>query len=448
MPFPKIKPHQVAAVIAEYEAGATITALGEKYECHGNTIVNTVRKHGGRVRTDAESRAMASMTRRNFTPAEDAKVAAEYASGKSRRDLAKQFGVGEEAITQALARSGTAMRPIREALNLALTRNPDQAVRYLNGQKLFGRATDDGAEQRIVDAYLKDRTQSMPVIAKRFGYSTMLVKNALARRDLVPRRKTYRYQLNEAFFDDALTNPVSASIVGLWMTDGCVMRRPGGMLSLSLAGDDGKYVEQVRDLIGTDRPVKVDSRERRVGKYFRRPTTSLHVASDRLATALGKYGVVPRKTYSAEFHSGLEHSAAAWSGCIDGDGWIIYRIAPNKRDRLIPVVGLCGAAQLLNQFASFVRPIVATNAKVRQAAPNVWNFVLVGWAAVQVIRVLVASTPIGLPRKRATAADILADFSSIPSDGKRCLPAGMIQTLTANRLAARIESLRSSVSLS
>lgn len=146
------------------------------------------------------------------------------------------------------------------------------------------------------------------------------------------------HTLNENAFD-TLTEE-SAYWVGFLMADGCVS---GRYLRLGLAEIDLPHIEKLKTFLGSSHVVA----------YSPEGVYQFAVSSRRLASALAKYGVVPRKTHSAQV-IGLEHNRHFWRGVIDGDGSLgIYRSGRNMLPR--PRIQLVGSRELLTQFIAFVK---------------------------------------------------------------------------------------------
>lgn len=122
---------------------------------------------------------------------------------------------------------------------------------------------------------------------------------------------------NENFFDN-IDSEEKAYVLGLIIADGCVSyfskrenRSP--VVSICLHKNDSYLLEKIKELWGTDNKT-----------YFSRNEAQIKAVSRQMADALGKYGVVPRKSFVTRFP--YEVQEQYWPhlirGIFDGDGCI------------------------------------------------------------------------------------------------------------------------------
>ncbi len=262
----------------------------------------------------------------------------------------------------------------------------------------------DAEEAEIVREYLAG--ESGTAIAARHGTYGVMVYNILKRYGHERRTHTLTYKLNEAAFDDAEQNEVASYFVGLLMADGCVYRPKQCQtgIYLSLQAGDSCMVEKFRDFLGTDRPV------RRHKNHNWKEQASFCVHSDRLAAAIAKYGVVPRKSFTARPQGGMEGNAWFWRGCVDGDGCV--RLARNREGRPVTNLRLYGSRDTCEAFSAFCKRIVDTEAAVRPVL-SIFGFSLSGFNAYEVIKVLYSGCTIAMPRKLEMARRIIDHYKSL-----------------------------------
>lgn len=91
-----------AAVVAAYEAGATVEALAERHGC--STPV---------IRSVLEAQGVARRPRGPRSPLEGVEddVVADYRAGATVRQLVDAYGADQRTIRKVLAERGVAMRP-------------------------------------------------------------------------------------------------------------------------------------------------------------------------------------------------------------------------------------------------------------------------------------------------------------------------------------------------
>lgn len=213
------------------------------------------------------------------------------------------------------------------------------------------------------------------------------------------RHPNRKYDLDESVFDHAETDPTAAYWVGFLMADGSVKIRTSGQhtVTLALAESDGNHVEAFRRFLKTDSPVKVYKNSR--GYANSKDLSTLTVTSKRLAVALSRYGVVPKKSKTAEVKL-LERNRDFWRGMIDGDGWFTIR-----RDG--PILGLTGSLQIIAQFGDFVKESIGHTCNIH---PNhsVWKLSTFGRQTRALAELLYQNGDVSLSRKLAKAQSAMA----------------------------------------
>lgn len=95
----RLRPSKRAELVADYEAGLPVKAIGEKYGVHRSTIPMVVRRAGVAVRAaglDADQSVRASSL---------------YKSGMTLAQTARHLGIGDDAVRQAVLDEGGQIRP-------------------------------------------------------------------------------------------------------------------------------------------------------------------------------------------------------------------------------------------------------------------------------------------------------------------------------------------------
>ncbi len=141
------------------------------------------------------------------------------------------------------------------------------------------------------------------------------------------------------------------------------------------------------------------------------------MTSAQIARDLARYGVTPRKTFTAKVAL-LETNRHFWRGAVDGDGWvgISRRSSGNRKNRDDPRICLCGSHDMLEQWSAFVCGITACKGSVVRAGASIWQCGAQGRHAVRVINALYSDCHVALPRKLNSAKKIIERFSSLRSE--------------------------------
>ncbi len=269
--------------------------------------------------------------------------------------------------------------------------------------------TPEAREQVSVDYLTGD--YSLDTLAARYGVTPPAIRQILIKRG-VPRRRQGLHgrhcRLNEAAFDTA--TPQAAYWTGWLTADGGVTHDRGMQPRVvsSVKYSDRAHLVSLRDFLGSTHAI-CDW-----GRDGGSPTQStLQVRSSRLAAALSKFGVVPRKS-GRESVQLLAHDRDFWRGVVDGDGCLQIAQRPRRGRRIpTPRLALVGSKRLLEQFLEFARSIWPTKATVRPHRGGVVYLVaLTTRACVAVTRVLYADAEVALARKRLRAKEIVRQFGS------------------------------------
>ena len=210
------------------------------------------------------------------------------------------------------------------------------------------------------------------------------------------------HSLNEAVFDNAAESEEAAYWVGFLMADGCVRHpRRDKVICLVLKWSDRGHIERLRAFLGSTHPIiPRNAGPRGYGSGKGNPNAGagayFSVNSHRLADALAKYGVLPRKSLTAKV-SGLEENRHFWRGVIDGDGGVYESARASGRIR--PSVYLCGSLELLWQFADFVQKSVGGSLPGVTGLGTIWQCSVQDRRAVAFIHQVYGDCEVALPRK-------------------------------------------------
>ena len=209
------------------------------------------------------------------------------------------------------------------------------------------------------------------------------------------------YDLDEHYFDQ-IDTPEKAYWLGFIAGDGCVS--DDGCLTVALAAVDAGHLESLASALRTTSPVRHTLNSAR-GRTFKR--ASLAVYSRYMTQALGRHGILPRKSLTLEPWDGpadlLQHY---WRGLVDADGTIGKE--PSWR------VALVGTRPIVAAFGDWAQGIAPTSTAQPRPRGKIWRFSVNGRVAARsIVQVLYSDCTAALPRKAARAAALIATGPAI-----------------------------------
>ena len=249
------------------------------------------------------------------------------------------------------------------------------------------------------------RGDRVHAIAATYSISTAAVRRIAARSGLPPRKEWRRlYPLDESAFD----RPTNTGwwLIGLLAADGSICTTED-RVSLCQATKDIDVLHAFYQYVGCpDRPVTMLrlSQEAAERQLPRGPAAEARIHSARIVRALARHGVVPRKTASLVLSQEASAQAATWLGVLDGDGSVgIYRHGREGRIRFY------GTKALICQCEAFWREQLGfpgAGPAPRPHRSGLWCFSLTYAKARAAARILLASSPESMRRKRALLTQI------------------------------------------
>lgn len=217
--------------------------------------------------------------------------------------------------------------------------------------------------------------------------------------------RSRKYSLREDVFANAEQNLEAAYWIGFLMADGCILHHS---IRLKLSAKDKNHLVKFKKFLGSNSSLEVNlvsskqlsllNRKNLGKKYYEMAT--LKANSKRLVEDLARYGVLPRKSQTAEVHV-LENNADFWRGCIDGDGTLYI----GKEG--YPTVRLVGSKPLVQQFANFVAINNQNRRPTVRSARNIWQANVNGKDAVKITKLLYKNQTPSLDRKLVLAKIIM-----------------------------------------
>lgn len=156
-----------------------------------------------------------------------------------------------------------------------------------------------------------------------------------------PAEQARRYTLDLDTFADPLTS-ADRYWIGMLLADGCVY---GNSVILQLHRADVEHVRAFLRYCGSNAPVT-----------FPRDAARGTVCAREVAERPGRFGVTERKSDTARLDRGLEASAAAWLGLLDGDGSVYLPATGGDA----PALTWTGTRQLMVQCRTWLGTVLGT----------------------------------------------------------------------------------------
>jgi hypothetical protein len=336
-----------------------------------------------------------------------------YVGGEGISKVAERWRIARPTAKRIIVESGITLRPRSTITEMDAEARAALVQRYRDGE-------------------------SAPDIAKSIGCDHVTIYRLLRQAGIEIRSqseaKRVDHPLREDAFDEPLT-PAAAYFVGMLMTDGCVTDTRGNpTIALSLQERDRGLVEELTRFLGSTNAIcettSIDNGivKSRDGQPFK--SARVAFTSRRLADALARYGVVPRKSKTAKV-IGLEMDRDFWRGAVDGDGSL------GIDERGMASVSLCGSETLVHQFAAYIKSVSPTCAANPFPTKSIFAVSASGSHAYRVAEALYGDCCVALDRKLEKAREILARPDPFVN---RTLRWGDVTVESLDRLYAEIGS--------
>lgn len=252
--------------------------------------------------------------------------------------------------------SGNSMAKTGENFNISST----TVLNILNRNNIQKR-TKGGIyklpENDIIDFYTKGK--SCQEIADYYNVSFHTISDILENNNIARNNRYKNIELDINYFQKIDRND-KAYFLGFLLTDGNVGEKDNSV-SLSLALKDKEILEIFSKQIKSSNQL-----------YQRknREEIKFSVKSKKLKADLAKYGMIPRKTFTAEMpilnEDMMPHLIR---GLLDGDGWITKSSNYNTQ-----TIGFCGNEKMVTQVHDFlVKKLNLYNVKIIHAGINLWQ---------------------------------------------------------------------------
>ena len=322
-----------------------------------------------------------------LTPDQRNDIARRYSAGEAFCDLAKEFKITEANAYRLCKRRGAHIRH-------------DSKNKLTHVQK-----------EEIVRRYVMDR-KGTTTLGRVYGVKDASIRSILIKRGVKMRtisEGVRRLSIDEKAFSQINEN--SAYWVGFLMADGCIGKN-GTRISLRLASKDKKHIYKFRKFLNGGQqvrkilPAKCFKNSMSTGSYV------YEVSSKNLCNDLARFGVLPRKSFTAEV-IGLEYNRDFWRGCIDGDGSIGFVKSKTAKSGILPVICFCGGIQIVSQFRKFCTTICPEISAKINKHKNIYTINIGGKRAKTIVRILYKNSNTFLDRKYSKAMKMMADHPYI-----------------------------------
>jgi hypothetical protein len=153
--------------------------------------------------------------------------------------------------------------------------------------------------------------------------------------------------VDEAFFDTP--NPQMAYVLGLIITDGCIIKRKSGREFVSVKSIDRQVLAKVNEMMLSEYGIYECGVSSGGNMVYR-----IDLASDKIVAGVKKWGVTQRKTFTTSFPNlPAEFHVDFVRGVFDGDGSVGYWF--NKRVKNMAVgITILGTKALLRSIPAIL----------------------------------------------------------------------------------------------
>lgn len=178
-------------------------------------------------------------------------------------------------------------------------------------------------EQKNLVVKLYEELGSSVDVGKKFNVGHKVITKILEERGIKRTAAKKRlYKIDENYFD-VIDTPNKAYILGFLYADGCNNKNKG-TISMSLEEKDKHILEDIRNEIGSERPLEfIDYSNKHDFGYTYKNQYRLLLFSAHMCRILETYGVVPNKSLVLDFPNLKDNLLHHFiRGYFDGDGCI------------------------------------------------------------------------------------------------------------------------------
>lgn len=214
-------------------------------------------------------------------------------------------------------------------------------------------------KQEIINYYCS-KPMSKTHVCEKYQLSFPTVKKILADIPNYTKAAMNNPELLENFFE-TIASEEQAYFLGLLISDGNVFKDNTGRqasISITLELKDKYMLEKFKQILKANTSISHDGRG----------CGQIAIRSNKMATDLEKFGVVPRKTLLTFLPSlSSELMPHLIRGIIDGDGSIQAR--EHNNGKFLHNISICGTERLMTEISEYI-----TNILSLQTKPTVYNY--------------------------------------------------------------------------
>jgi LAGLIDADG-like domain len=243
-------------------------------------------------------------------------------------------------------------------------------------------------KQQIINAFISGiECRNIPSYV---GVSERAVARVLKEADINTKRRN-RYTLNESYFD-VIDTQVKAYLLGLLAADGCVTKTN----YIAFESIDRELTELLSNELQYSGNIRIVQPQNYAPHY------RVNFSSQKIATALYKYGVVTGRMFSGIFYfPKSEYLASYILGYFDGDGCAY--VNEGRSGGLVCIVGSF-------EFTSELAKLIGMGVVEEHVSKNAYYWRIYSRQNIQIFYNLVYQTSLGLKRKKQKIEQILGSY--------------------------------------
>ena len=215
---------------------------------------------------------------------------------------------------------------------------------------------NDELKEEIIKFY-RTKPMSYATVQEAYGLCQPTISKILKNEVRYRKNLIFNPELKEDFFEK-INDEYKAYFLGLMISDGNVFieadrkNNRQASISITLNEDDSYILEEFKRIVKTNTAISSDGRG----------CSYVAVRSNKLASDLATYGVVPRKTsntFLPQLNSDLMPHLIR--GILDGDGSIGAHLI--KSGRFLHYISFCGTERLMCEMSDFLYKTLNLNTK-------------------------------------------------------------------------------------
>ena len=283
-----------------------------------------------------------SYMKTRFPKERENEVCSDYSGGMETKNICLKYKFTPPALYRILKNNNTEKRghPVIDKSTI------DKIIQLVqNGSTVKSACTVLGVSKSSAGTYLKERG----IKVKKRGQFTR------------------KYNIDETYFEK-LDSPEKAQVMGVLLSDG-TSSSFNKAISLRLEESDIEYLEKIRVLIGSDKPLYYSE-----GRNFQSPlneklyignrTAILDITNKKIHSDCAKFGLIPRKTWlnigaPKDFLTTPELKRGFVLGVFNGDGCISWTRKNNVYD-----LSFAGSSNMTKDIYDFIKETLGIEGRI------------------------------------------------------------------------------------